>query len=55
MMRRARFSISRRQWASITSSSARRNAARSRTLLRGSVVTNVAAQLPEDIRLVIFG
>ncbi|MFN2475026.1 MAG: amino acid permease [Chthoniobacterales bacterium] len=24
-------------------------------LLRGSVVTNVAAQLPEDIRLVIFG
>jgi nucleotide-binding universal stress UspA family protein len=24
-------------------------------LLRGSVVTNIAAQLPEDIRLVIFG
>jgi len=24
-------------------------------LLRGSVVTNVAAQLPEDIRLIIFG
>nr|MBA2271724.1 universal stress protein [Chthoniobacterales bacterium] len=24
-------------------------------LLRGSVVTNVAAQLPEDIRLVIYG